>query len=461
MKQDTIAAISTPLGYSGIGIVRMSGEKSFSIAKKIFLPGKKRKMCWERSFKMHYGWIIDPRTKEVVDEVLLSLMKAPSTYTREDIVEINCHGGPVALRRVLDICLSQGARLAKPGEFTLRAFLNGRIDLSQAESVLDIVQAETEKSLKMAVNALRGSLSRTINHLRDKMVELLSCIEAEIDFCEEDIEILSKHRKEKIISDLLRDIKELIEKAKTSQIYREGIKVVILGKVNVGKSSLLNSLLEKERAIVSTIPGTTRDTIEEMINIEGYPCRIIDTAGFCQVKDEVEKESIKRTLLSLKQADIVILMVDGSSPLEKQDFEIFSFVKELKKELIVVINKIDLPLKMDEEILEKNFPSSPPVKISATRGINIEKLKEKIKTLILKKLVPSSDEFMINLRHKNLLEKAHMSLERAQKALKEKLSEEFIAVELREAIGYLDEITGRKLEGEVLERIFSNFCIGK
>lgn len=461
MKQDTIAAISTPLGYSGIGIVRMSGEESFLIARKIFLPGRKRKICWNRSFKMHYGWIVDPGTKEVVDEVLLSLMKAPHTYTREDIVEINCHGGPVALRRVLDICLSQGARLAKPGEFTLRAFLNGRIDLSQAESVLDIVQAETEKSLKMAVNALRGNFSKIINRLRDKMVDLLSCIEAEIDFSEEEIEILTGEEKEKKVQEFLKDIKELIEKAKTSQIYREGIKVVIFGKVNVGKSSLLNYLLEKERAIVSSIPGTTRDTIEEIINIEGYPCRIIDTAGFCQAKEELEKESVRRTLISLKQADIVILMVDGSSPLEKQDFEIFSFVKELKKDIIPVINKIDLPLKIKEEILKKIFPSFSPVKISATKGINIEKLRERIKDLILKKLVPSSDEFMINLRHKNLLEKTHTCLERAQKALKEKLSEEFIAVELKEAIGYLDEITGKKLEGEVLERIFSNFCKGK
>jgi len=460
-NKDTIAAISTPIGQAGIGIVRMSGDRAFDIAKRIFSPSSQTKISWNSSFKMFYGWVIDPDTGEKVDEVLLSLMKAPRTYTREDIVEINCHGGIVPLRKVLEICIKQGARLAEPGEFTRRAFLNGRIDLSQAESVLDVVQAKTEKSLKLAVKSLGGELSRRVSSIREKIVDLLSLMEAEIDFTEEDIQVLDKEEKEKRISSLIEKVGNLIEKANTGQIYREGVKVVIAGRTNVGKSSLLNTLLARERAIVSHIPGTTRDTIEEIVNIKGFPVCMIDTAGIGNFNTLLEKESVKRTCDSLKIADIVLLMVDGSSPLTEEDENAISLVKKLKKQTLLLINKIDLPQKIDKGKLKNLFPDTSPVEISALKGTGLEKLKERIAKLILEKVAPDSEEIMVNLRQKDCLEKAKSCLLRAKEGLKKDVSVEFLAFELREAISHLDEITGRRLGEEILDRIFSQFCIGK
>jgi len=460
--EDTIVAICTPIGQSGIGIVRMSGDKAFKIAKKIFVPSRRKKISWTSSFKMYYGWIVDPETGKRIDEVLLSLMRAPRTYTREDIVEINCHGGPVVLRKTLEICLKQGARLAEPGEFTKRAFINGRIDLSQAESVLDIVQAKTEKSLQLAVKGLEGGISRCISSLREELINVLVPLEAEIDFCEEDIEITSKEKKEKSLNELLQRIDRLLDRAKSFQFYREGVKTVIVGKTNVGKSSLLNALLERERAIVSHIPGTTRDTIEETINIKGVPVRIVDTAGLKKVKDTLEEEGVKRTHFSIREADLLLVMVDGSSSLNEEDEKVFETVKKLKKKFLLIINKIDLPQKNDQEKLKKSFPNVFPIKISATKPLNLDKLKTEIANIILNEVsLEDSEDFIMNLRQKNCLEKAKECIIRAKEGLKKGLSEEFLALELREAIGYLDEITGKRLTEEVLDRIFSNFCIGK
>ncbi|MBE0477956.1 tRNA uridine-5-carboxymethylaminomethyl(34) synthesis GTPase MnmE [Candidatus Aerophobetes bacterium] len=461
IREDTIAAISTPIGTSGIGIVRMSGDKAFSIAKKIFYPPTHTRVNWSSSLKMHYGWIVDPETKERVDEVLLSLMQAPRTYTREHVVEINCHGGVVPLRKVLEICLKQGARLAQPGEFTKRAFLNGRIDLSQAESVLDIVQAKTEKALKMAVKAQAGELSKLIHSLREDMVDILSLLEAEIDFAHEEIEMLPEKEKERYLNSSIQKVENLLERAKTSQVYREGVKTVIAGKTNVGKSSLLNNLLERERAIVSSIPGTTRDTIEETINIKGFPVILIDTAGLGAIRNLLVKKSMERTHHSLIEADIILLMVDGSSPLEKEDKEIFVRVKNLNKQLLLIINKIDLPQRIDKNKLKEDFPDLAPVEISATKGTGIDKLKEDVAKCILKKVHPIDEEFMVNVRQNECLKKTKKCLLRAKESLRNRLSEEFLALEIREAIASLDEITGKRLGEEVLDRIFSNFCIGK
>ncbi len=457
--KDTIAAISTPVGQSGIGIVRMSGSKAFSLTKKVFSPSASNKVSWSSSFKMYYGWIIDPKTKEPVDQVILSLMKAPRTYTCEDIAEINCHGGIASLRKTLEICLRLGARLAEPGEFTKRAFLNGRIDLSQAESVLDIVQAKTEQTLKLALKTLRGKLLNYILSIRGKMIDILSFLEAEIDFSEEEIETNSK--KEKAIGELIQEIKSLLEKAENSQIYREGIKTAIIGKTNVGKSSLLNTLLERERAIVSPIPGTTRDTIEETLNMKGFPVHLIDTAGLGTTKDPLQEESTKRTHHSLQISDIILLMVDGSSSLKKEDIEIFTIVKNAGKKTLLIINKIDLPQKIDKKKLKENFSHLIPLKISATKGSGLDELKTKIANLILKKLTFTSQDLMINLRQKNCLEKTKQCLLKAKKGLKNNLSEELIALEIRDGIEHLNEITGQKLGEEVLDRIFSNFCVGK
>jgi len=462
--EDTIVAISTPIGESGIGIVRMSGREAFPIAKKIFIPSSNNKISWSSSFKIYYGWIVDPDTKEKIDEVLLSLMKAPRTYTRQDIVEINCHGGATVLREVLNLCLRLGARLAEPGEFTKRAFLNGRIDLSQAESVLDIVQAKTEESLKLAVKTLNGSLAKCISSLRENMIDLLSSIEAEIDFSEEEIEITPREEKKRKLKVLLEKINALLEREKTAQLYREGIKVVIAGKTNVGKSSLLNALLERERAIVSYLPGTTRDTIEEVINIKGFPIKIVDTAGLKGAKNIIEEEGIKRTYHSLREADLVLFMIDGSSAIEKEDKHVFKTIEKLKKKTLLIINKIDLPQVVDKNKLKNIFPCSNLsnlIEISATKGTNLDKLKNEIANIILKQVNVTPGDFMINLRQKICLENAKKCIIRTIDGLNRGLSEEFLALELRESINHLDELTGKTLGEEVLNRIFSNFCIGK
>ena len=459
--EDTIVAISTPIGESGIGIVRMSGKNAFFIAKKLFVPARTNQISWTSSFKIYYGWIMDPETKERVDEVLLSLMRAPRTYTREDIVEINCHGGPVVLRRVLELCLKLGARLAEPGEFTKRAFLNGRIDLSQAESVLEIVKAKTEKSLQLAVKSLEGRVSNLILTLRDKIIDVLSALEAEIDFCEEEIEVISRKEKGLILSQIERELSELVENARSSEIFREGIKVVIAGRPNVGKSSLLNSMLQRERVIVSQIPGTTRDTIEEYINIKGFPVKMVDTAGLGKTEDPLAEEGAKRTRHYLEEADIIIALVDGSCPLTDEDREILELLKEYKKKILPVINKIDLPQKICKDELKKLFPQTTPLEISALRGDNLEGLKNEILNLILKDVNVDSDQLMINLRQKKCLEKAQEFITKAREGLNLGVSEEFLILDIREALKYLDQITGRNLGDEVLDRIFSNFCIGK
>jgi len=458
--EDTVAAIATPVGQSGIGIVRISGEKAFPIARKIFCPSRGKRIKWSSSFKIYYGWIMDPETNSRVDEVLLTLMRAPKTYTREDIAEINCHGGPVPLRKTLELALRYGARLAEPGEFTRRAFLRGRIDLVQAESILDIIQARTEKSLEVALNSLEGKLSRKISLLKEKMVDLLSYLEAEIDFSSEDLEFLSITDKKKHLMEILKDTDSLLETAKTGEVYREGVKAAIVGKPNVGKSSLLNTLLQSERAIVSYVPGTTRDTIEEMVNIKGFPLWIIDMAGIKEAKEPVEKEGIERAYLKIKNADIVLLIIDGSCPLSEEDRLIFEKVKE--KEVLIAINKIDLPQKVKKEEISSFFPGREMVEISATKEINIEVLKDKLANFILKKATPSSPDLLVmNLRQKRGLEETKRSINRALEGANQGLSEELIAFDLREGIRRLEEITGEVVVDEVLDHIFSRFCVGK
>lgn len=460
MSEDTITAVATAIGESGIGIVRMSGKESFLIARKIFQPPSGKKVNWKTSFKTHYGWIIDPQTKELIDEVLLTLMPAPKSYTREDVAEINCHGGPIPLRKTLRLTLKLGARLAEAGEFTKRAFLNGRIDLAQAESVLEVVQAKTEKSLEIALAQLKGGLSKKINTLKKKMVDSLSYLEAEIEFEEEDIKHLSRKDKETRLEGILLEIDLLLKTARGGKVYKEGLKAVIAGRPNVGKSSLLNTLLQRERAIVSHIPGTTRDTIEEMINIKGFPLWIIDTAGLREVEGEVEEEAVRRTHAKLEEANIILLMVDGSSPLKEEDVLIFERIKKEKTQ--VVVNKIDLPQKINKERIKSFFPGQEVLEISATEEINLEKLKERIAEFALKEATLSPDGFFIlTIRQEQALEQARQNVERALLGAKEKLWPELIAFDLREGINRLGEITGEVATDDILDQIFSHFCIGK
>ena len=460
---DTIAAISTPLGQGGIGIVRLSGRDAVKIADRIFISPKKKKIKQTPSHRIIYGHIVNPKNKEIVDEALVSVMKAPNTYTKEDIVEINCHGGIVPLRRVLELVINSGARLAEPGEFTQRAFLNGRIDLAQAEAVLDVINAMTEQSQKTAIEQLRGGLSKKLEMIREELIELTAFVEAHIDFPEEDITSMSlKDMKKKALS-IQHSLKKLINSSRYGIILREGLKTAIIGRPNVGKSSLLNALLEHDRAIVTEVPGTTRDVIEEYLNISGIPVKIMDTAGIREVKDIAEKEGVKRSLKAMEDADLVLLILDGSSTLHNTDKELIE--KSLSKNAILVINKTDLPQKVGAgfkpALTKKATGNSQVVSISAKKGTGLDELKKRIADAVLQGNTENSVNIVTNLRHVHALEKAFLSIEAFIKAVVMETSPEFLSVELREALDAIGDITGITTPEDVLNRIFSNFCIGK
>lgn len=456
---DTISAISTPRGEGGIGIVRLSGPSSLSIIKKIFQPRNSR--FWSKDIitnTINYGHIVDPDSGEYIDEVLVSIMLAPRTYTREDVVEINCHGGNIPLNKVLELTLRMGARLAEPGEFTKRAFLNGRIDLTQAEAVIDIIRAKTDLCLKMAVNQLEGRLSKEIKNIRSVLVDALVNVEAVIDFPEDDLDILSYETIISMINSVITKLRYLFDTADEGKIITEGIKGVILGRPNVGKSSLFNALLRENRAIVTAIPGTTRDPIEEFINLDGIPLKLTDTAGIRKADDVIEIESIERTKMHLDQADIVILVLDATEGLMKDDKEIISLLND--KKTIIVINKIDLV--SNPEFEKELMNSKPIVRISALNETGLDKLKESIRNIVFKKDFLTADSvFVTRTRHKKAIKDAIESLELVIASCKEGMSPEFIAVDLRGAIKSLGEIIGETTSSEILEQIFSRFCIGK
>lgn len=457
---DTIVAISTPLGEGGIGIVRLSGRDSIALVDKIFVASSKKKLADLRTHTLTHGFIIDPENNVKLDEVLCTVMRAPKTYTREDVVEINCHGGLFPLTQILSLLLRYGARLAEPGEFTKRAFLNGRIDLTQAEAVLDIVRSKTAVANKLALYQLEGRLYKHLRELMDKVTKVIAHLEAFIDFPDEDIEIFSNDELIDIVKDLKSQLKRLIESYDEGKLYREGIVTAIVGKPNVGKSSLLNALLKKDRAIVTPFPGTTRDVIEEYINIKGLPLTIMDTAGIRESIDIVEREGIKRTQNAINSSDLVLAIFDCSKPLEEIDWEIADILKN--KRAILVINKVDIesPLFDISSIASEKRPF---VKVSALYGWGIEELKEKIYSQCILKSQRELDEgFLIsNIRHKNSLEKALKSLEEADFLLQRGETSEIITVILREAHRSLGEITGDALEDEIIDKIFSEFCIGK
>ncbi|NWF93076.1 MAG: tRNA uridine-5-carboxymethylaminomethyl(34) synthesis GTPase MnmE [Syntrophaceae bacterium] len=457
-ETETIAAISTPFGESGIGIVRLSGPQAERIGRKLFKPKKEQGDLISHHFR--YGEIIDSQGNPI-DEVLLVLMKAPKTYTREDIVEIHCHGGYLILQKVLELVLREGARLAQPGEFTKRAFLNGRIDLTQAEAVIDLIRAKTMASLEIAGQQLRGALQREMASLKEALLQHLALIEAHIDFPEEEIEPLSLAEMRQGLGEMIHKLEEWVDSYEEGRVFREGISCAIVGKTNAGKSSLLNILLKEERAIVTPVPGTTRDVIEEVLNIEGIPVRLMDTAGLRKPKDSVEMEGIRRTRERVGDADFVLLVVDGSRGLDQDDFEIFEEVRRKKK--VVAINKNDLPLKISLEELKREFQEDPIVSISALRNDGIEDLKKAIYNSLIHRNVRSSPEHLIvtNIRHKKALSQARENLSAGLKALKEGASLELIAFEIRSALEALSEMVGETASEEVLNRVFEQFCIGK
>ncbi len=458
-EEETIAAISTPFGESGIGIVRMSGSMAEPIARKLFKP--KRDQFSFVSHQFHHGEIIDPQSGKPVDEVLIVLMKSPRTYTREDIVEIHCHGGYLILQRVLELVLKEGARMAQPGEFTKRAFLNGRIDLTQAEAVIDLIKAKTETSLEIANQQLRGWLYSEMTDLKARLIENLALIEAHIDFPEEEIEPIAFGEVKRGLERMNHQLEEWISSYEEGRIFREGISCAIVGKTNVGKSSLLNVLLKEERAIVTPIPGTTRDVIEEILNIYGIPIRLMDTAGLRKPADFIEQEGVRRARERVADSDFILLMLDGSRELDPDDLEIFREVNGKKR--VVIINKNDLPQRISFEEVKNRFQNDPIVLISALRNEGIDDLKKTIYDSLVQRDIRTTPEHLIvaNIRHKTVLTQVRDNLSNATKGLEEGTSLEFIAFEIRSALDALGELVGETASEEVLNRIFEQFCIGK
>ncbi|OFI05395.1 tRNA modification GTPase MnmE [Clostridium acetireducens DSM 10703] len=459
MKEfDTIVAISTVLGEGGISIVRLSGDNALKIVSEIFKGKKGRKLDDIKPYTMRYGHIVEKETGDILDEVLVSYMKAPRSFTAEDTVEINCHGGVVATKKILEEVIKSGARLAEPGEFTKRAFLNGRIDLSQAEAVIDIIRSKTDIAMKSAVQQSEGKLSKKINLIRNKLLELIAHIEATVDYPEEDLEEMTAEKVSNKLEDIIDEMKNILSNADEGKIIREGLNVVIVGKPNVGKSSLLNELVSENRAIVTDVPGTTRDVIEEFINIEGIPIKVVDTAGIRETEDLVEKIGVKKSKEKIKEADLVILMLDVSRKLDEEDIEIINFIKDKKS--IILLNKCDLNDKISIEDI-KSFDTSYVFKTSVKEGIGLDKIKSSIKNLFFKGEIKGKDIIVTNARHKNALIKAKSSCDAALDSLKNTLAVDLASIDIRNAWLSLGEITGETLEEDIIDKIFSEFCLGK
>ena len=459
MKEfDTICGIATPLGEGGISIIRVSGSDSLKVINKIFKGKNSSDILDMKSYTMRYGYICDIDSKVEIDEVIISYMKGPRSFTAEDVVEVNCHGGVVSTGRVLEEIIKAGARIAEPGEFTKRAFLNGRIDLSQAEAVMDIIRAKTDLSMKSAVMQSNGALSKEIGKLREYMLNTLALIEYSVDFTEDDEEPdeTIPIRVQEQLTVAIEDMKKLLEGANEGRIIRDGLKLAIIGKPNVGKSSLWNCLLKEKRAIVTDIPGTTRDIIEEFISLDGIPVKITDTAGIRETEDEVEKIGVEKSREKIDEADLVVLMLDSSRPLEDEDREIIEKVKD--KKYVVLMNKNDLEKKIsDEDIKElKNI-----IYISAKTGFGIDELKEKVKDLFFNGEVDSESMIISNNRHKQALYRALENCEEALDRVKSNEYLDLISIYVTSALKALGEITGSELEEDLINKIFSEFCVGK
>lgn len=455
--EDTIAAIATPAGEGGIAVVRVSGKDSFKRVQQIFRS--KEKVETMNPWRAIFGKIIDGDRE--VDEVVLIKYQNPKSYTMENMVEINCHGGIYVTRRILELLVKNGCRIARPGEFTLRAFLNGRIDLAQAEAVVEIIKSQTEFSLQTSIGQLHGKLSKRINEIRNLLIDSCSLLELELDFSEEDVDFVGRENFLNKIEKIVKELKGLISTYKAGRIAREGIKLVIAGKPNVGKSSLLNALIEEERAIVTDTPGTTRDPLEVRLDLQGILFRVFDTAGIKQSDDSIEREGIVRAKSHLQTADIVLHLFDGSAPLDEEDREIMKQLAELKnKKIVRVINKADLKGIIDyKSIIAKNIEV---LSISALKNTGVVELEKHIVDLVIDNKKSISNEIIIsNARHLDSLERALGGLEKAEVELRKKMSSEFVAIYLRESLDALGEIVGAVTSEEILNNIFDQFCIGK
>jgi tRNA modification GTPase len=456
---DTIVAVGTRPGEAAIGIVKLSGEESISIADKIFKSKSNKRLKDMETYNMIYGNIVD-KDGNIIDEVIITLMKKPRSYTREDVAEINCHGGIAATTKVLELCIENGARTAEPGEFTKRAFLNGRIDLSQAEAVIDLVKSKTEQSLKIAAKNLKGDVGKEIRKLREMVMDVMVQLEASIDFIEEDLEITPFSRLLREVKVIKEELIELIKNEEKGEIIKNGVKVAIVGKPNVGKSSLLNLLLKKEKAIVTSIPGTTRDAVEEILYVEGIPLILVDTAGIRKTKNTIEKIGVSRSLRHIDEAELVLMVLDGNRKIGKMDLDIIKKIED--KKTICCVNKADLKQNLEMDRAIKYFNEKFIIKISALKGTGIRDLESRIRKIIMDNgEINIEEKIIVNSRHKVILKGARDLLENAERAMRDKISEEFPSYDLKAAYDLMGEIIGETTGEDVLSMIFSKFCIGK
>lgn len=459
MENQTIAAIATPIGRGGIGIIRISGSDALRIAHKLFKASKPKKSL--DSHRLYHGHIVDPVTGYTLDEVLLAVMKGPYSYTREDIAEIHTHSGPVILATTLELVLNEGARLAEPGEFTKRAFLNGRIDLTQAEAVIDIINAKTEKSLQIAATQIKGNLKNAVESVRRALIEVQAVIAAVIDFPDETEDIIGSTQLHETVQDrVLNVLTKMLEQYQSSHFLRDGIKVLVVGRPNVGKSSLMNRLLKKERAIVTPIPGTTRDFLEETINIQGMPVTIIDTAGFQETKNAVELLGIAKTTEYIEIADLILFLIEANHPPEAEDQRIYEKIKN--KPLILVWNKVDLVTDDRSLLAPDSWQKVSEIKISALYGHGIEKMKNAIYHMVLgDKPLYEGNYIVPNLRQKIALKSAFDAARNAKNILRGGKEPELASIDIQEAMDALGEILGENVKADLLSEVFRKFCIGK
>ena len=457
---DTIAAIATPRGEGGVGIVRVSGSLAIPIACQIFRSPRHISPAELPTHTLNYGHVVQSSSGEVIDEVMLGIMRAPKSYTAEDVVEFNCHGGTVPLRGVLELTLKAGARLAAPGEFTKRAFLNGRLDLAQAEAVVDLIRSKTDLTRQIAIDQLSGKLSHTVNALNDRLANLLAEVEASIDFPEEELDFMDLTVMKQTAQDILDDLDRLIATASDGKLLREGVNIAILGRPNVGKSSLLNTLLQEDRAIVTEIPGTTRDTIEAPLNLGGIPLNLIDTAGIHQTTDVVEQQGVMRSKTYLDRADLLLIMFDSSQSLTEEDRELLRAAKIRKS--ILVLNKIDLPIVTTPVDLHADAPQKPVVQTSLLAGKGVEELKSAVHQELLEgEAIWGDSPIVTNVRHYDALRRGRLALGHAIESFTQQMPPDLVAVDVRSSLDCLGEIAGKTTTEDILGRIFSQFCVGK
>ena len=459
---ETIAAISTAVGNGGIGIIRMSGKECFNILQKIFITknGEELNINNIEGYTIKYGYIINSQTKEKIDEVLVSFFINPKSYTREDMCEINCHGGMIVERKILEECIKNGATIAQPGEFTKRAFLNGRIDLSQAESIIDIINSKTSKEAKASVNQLQGFLSNEISKIRHELLDMMADIEAQIDYPEYDIEEISENNFIKRLEKAKEKLEKLEESFNNGKILKEGIKTAIIGKPNAGKSSLLNTILREDRAIVSDIEGTTRDTIEEFVTINGILLKIIDTAGIRKTKDKIEEIGVKKAIDVAEDAQLILAIFDNTKEIDQQDLEILDLIKD--KNAIILLNKIDINDKNLEESKEFIDTNKKIIKISAQKGSGIDELYKEIERIFnINEIDNENGTIITNIRHKNQISLATENIKQAIQSAKTDMPIDITSINMIQALEDLGKITGENVSEDIINEIFSKFCLGK